>query len=101
MWGIRLKPKPCRTNASASTFLSWPRRERRNNWCSSYFNHGPQGGGGDWEVRAAVLQPVYARGSVYANEAKCGQALSYYGGEAITLQEYSELHEDEGFEADP
>ena len=64
-------------------------------------NHGPRGGGGDWEVRAAVLQPAYGRGLVYASKAKCGQALGYYGGEAITPQEYSELHEDEGSEADP
>ena len=53
-------------------------------------------GGGDWEVRAAVPQPAYGKGLVYASKAKCGQALGYYGGEAITLQEYYELHEDNG-----
>ena len=30
---------------------------------------------------------------MYASKAKCGQALGYYGGGAITLQEYYELHE--------
>ena len=55
--------------------------------------HGPRGGVGDWEVRAAVLQSAYGRGLVYASKAKCGQALGYYGGGAITLQEYYELHE--------
>ena len=101
MWVIRLKPKPWRTNASASTFLfSWPRRER-GGATGALQPHGPRGGVGDWEVRAAVLQSAYGRGLVYASKAKCGQALGYYGGEAITLQEYSELHEDEGFEADP
>ena len=60
------------------------------------FNHAAMTGETDWEIRAAVLRSAYGRGLVYTCTAKCNQALGYYGGESISLQEYWQLHEDNG-----
>ena len=57
------------------------------------FNHGERGGQVVQEVRAAILESEYGRGLYYASGASHGRELGYYDGEAVTVQEYSNLDE--------